>query len=380
MHVLAHTLELAPLGGVEISTLQDVLALRERGHRIDIAYGADGPLRATYTSAGVGLQGPYRFSFDPRTAVRDLPRFVPAVRDARRAAADVLWLSRSEHLVWGRVVARGAGLPLVAHLHGPPVLSHLRLLGRGVAHFIAVSDFVRDAYLAEGIPPNRITRIHNAVPPAAYPFGGQAESAAARASLGLPQGVPLVLCYGQMSVDKGLLTLLAAWRLLTAEVSDAVLVLVDSTSDRPDPAVQAVLAGLDPRSYRVFPVATDVVPYLHAVDVVAFPTWLPEAFGRVVIEAMATGRPAVASRIGALPEVLDDRWDRFLVAPRDAAQLAAKLVEVLTWRRDQPSLGEECAARVAERFRFSDHVSAVEQVLLDNRRRSRQRRGDQPPA
>jgi glycosyltransferase involved in cell wall biosynthesis len=332
-------------------------------------YGAEGTLRSEYERAGVELTGPHRFSFDPRHPLRDAGGILAPARWVRRQGADALWLNRIEHLVWAQGVARLARCPLVCQLHGPPVYHRMRAVGRGVAHFVAVSDFIRQAYIDRGIEPERISRVYNALPPGQYPTGGLPERAAARKGLGLPAETPLVLCYGQMTAEKGVVTLLEAWRRLWPTSGGAVLVLVDSTSERPDPVVAGALGRLDPGSYRVFPIASDVVPFLHACDVVAFPTLLPEAFGRVVIEGMATGRPAVASRVGAVPEILSGPMARFLVEPGCVEQLTEKLASLLDWRRREPGLGEECTGWVDRRFRFDAHVDQLEEILLRHRRR-----------
>jgi glycosyltransferase involved in cell wall biosynthesis len=253
-----------------------------------------------------------------------------------------------------------------------PAHARLSQLSRGVSRFIAVSDYVRDAYVERGIDPERITRIHNALPPGAYPYGGEPERVRARSGLGLPPDAPVVLCYGQMTVEKGVGTLLPAWQRVRELVPDAVLVLVDSLSGhRVVPDVQAELDRLDPASYRVFPATPDVVPFLHASDVVAFPTQLPESFGRVVLEGLASGRPVVASRVGAVPEVLSGELARFLVTPRSPAELAERLVAALDWRRTEPGLGRACSAFVEDHFPFDAHVTALEEVLHRHRPRRR---------
>jgi glycosyltransferase involved in cell wall biosynthesis len=275
-------------------------------------------------------------------------------------------------VIWGQVVSRASGASLVCHLHGMPSHARLAQLSRGVSRFVAVSDYVRDAYVERGIAPERITRIHNALPPGTYPYGGERERAGARSRLGLPPDVPVVLCYGQMTVEKGVGTLLSAWQRVRELVPDALLVLVDSLSGhRVVPDVQVELDRLDPASYRVFPAASDVVPFLHASDVVAFPTQLPESFGRVVLEGLASGRPVVASRIGAVPEVSSGELARFLVTPRSPAELAERLVAALDWRRTEPGLGRACSAFVAEHFPFDAHVTALEEVLHRHRARRR---------
>ncbi|WP_460549652.1 glycosyltransferase family 4 protein, partial [Geodermatophilus aquaeductus] len=175
---------------MELCTVQDSVALAGRGHRVDVVYGSDGSLRPVYEDAGITLRGPHRFSFGPRTAVRDLLGFAGPVRWARELAPDVLWLNRIEHVIWGQIVSRAAGVPLVCHLHWWPAHARLAQLSRGVAEFVAVSDHVRDFYVRLGIEPERITRVHNALPPGAYPYGGEEARARTRRQLDLPQDVP----------------------------------------------------------------------------------------------------------------------------------------------------------------------------------------------
>jgi glycosyltransferase involved in cell wall biosynthesis len=154
----------------------------------------------------------------------------------------------------------------------------------------------------------------------------------------------------------------------------AILVLVDSMASDESSALEESVAQelrqLDPKSYRRFPMTSNVVPFLHASDVVVFPTLLKEAFGRVVIEGMATGRPVVASRTGAVPEILSGPMARFLVEPNAPDELAAKLGSVLRWRDDEPELGEKCAHWVEQMFPFGRHVDQLEDILQRHRRRS----------
>ena len=142
-----------------------------------------------------------------------------------------------------------------------------------------------------------------------------------------------------------------------------MLVLLDSSSTGPNAWLERELTRLDPATYRCFPITRDVVPFLHACDVVAFPSLLPEAFGRVAVEGMATGRPVMASRVGAVPEILSGPMSRFLVEPGSVEELATRLAGLLDWRRDEPGLGDECADWVTRRFPFEAHVDGLEGIL-----------------
>ena len=368
LRILTQSLYLDPRGGVELSTLQDCLALVERGHSIDVMFGTDGSLRTVYEAGGIGVNGPYRFDFSLRGAAVDGLRMIGPARWARRRRPDVLWLSRFEHIIWAQAVSRSAGCPLVCHLHGPPMFNRVRELGRGVSRFLAVSEYIRDLWVGRGLDPHRVDLLYNALPRESYPAGGVVEQHNARVALDLPRDVPIVLCYGQMVEQKGITTLLQALRQLDASLGPPLLLLIDSQPGEPDRAVEKELRLMKPGSYRRYPMTSDVVTFLHACDVVAFPSWLPEAFGRVVVEGMATGRPVVASRVGAVPEILSGEMSRFLVEPRSSTELAHRLASVLRWRDTEPRLGLECSDWIARRFRFGDHVDQLEGVLQDCRR------------
>jgi glycosyltransferase involved in cell wall biosynthesis len=122
---------------------------------------------------------------------------------------------------------------------------------------------------------------------------------------------------------------------------------------------------------RWAPPRPDVTPLLHAADVVALPAQWDEPFGRVLIEAMASGRPAVATRTGGVPEVLTGDFERFLVDRKDVGALAKALDGALDWRLTEPALGPACRAHVIENFTLGRVLDEVEKILADAARTHR---------
>jgi glycosyltransferase involved in cell wall biosynthesis len=371
MRILTQSLTLEPAGGVEQSTIQTAAALARRGHGVTTLFGEGGALRARYDAAGIDLAGPLHFAFAPETALHDLVQFLPSVPRSRSLRPDVLWLQRFEHIVWAQVVSLSTRAPIVCHLHHLPNYRRVRELSTGVDQFIAVSHFMKDVWVRAGLPEDRVQVIHNAIPLEDYPTGDERDRAAARHALGIEDERPVVLFYGRPTRSKGILTLLEAFSLLLRRRPDALLVLVGDTGPPGEADVSAALGAVPAGAMRVFPATCHVLPYLHAADVVSFPSWVEEAFGRVPIEAMATGRPVVASRVGAVPEVLSGYMAPFLVEPGDARALEEKLAALLDWRRHSPRLGAACAAWVARRFAFDHHVASVEAVLAAGARTRR---------
>ena len=111
---------------------------------------------------------------------------------------------------------------------------------------------------------------------------------------------------------------------------------------------------------RFLPNTADVTGPLHAADVAVVPSMWDEAFGRTVIEALSTGRPVLASRVGGMREILTGPLDRFLFERGNDVELAHQLQSLMNWRQDEPALAEMGPARVREAFTLDRMVDGVE--------------------
>jgi glycosyltransferase involved in cell wall biosynthesis len=137
-----------------------------------------------------------------------------------------------------------------------------------------------------------------------------------------------------------------------AEIPDARLVLAGRDLEQGG-AFQAELereadrAGVRERVEIGF--HDDVAALLARLDVVALPSWT-EGLPMVLLEAMAAGRPVVATPVGGTPELVVDGETGLLVPPRDPEALAAALRRVLDDRELADRLGEAGRRRVSERF------------------------------
>lgn len=386
LRVVVATNGLAITGGVERCVLEDVTELVGAGHDVEVWHSTSWPPvtdpdsgRAPYDRLGVRLRAADDYRFGIRTAPRDLLRFVREGLRLRRSHADVLWLNRPEFLPWGRVVSFVAGVPLAVHLHHAPNYRRVRPFSGGRTTFLAVSTAMARAWVAVGAPAHKVQLVPNGVDTAAFPRATAASTHRARMALGLSDDTPVVLYYGRLSRSKGVLALLEAWG--RVQTSSRVLVGSGPTPPRPvlvlagafvpddEDAVRAAVAALPGGSVRTVPERDDVVPLLHAADLVVAPSLEPEGFGRVVVEAMSTGRPVVAAASGGTAEILADEWSRFTVDPSDTGALAEAVLAGLHAAAHEPGLGDRARARVRDRHGRERHVAALLRALLEHARR-----------
>jgi glycosyltransferase involved in cell wall biosynthesis len=99
---------------------------------------------------------------------------------------------------------------------------------------------------------------------------------------------------------------------------------------------------------------------LASLDVLVLPSYAHEGIPQIILQSQAMGRPVVATRIGGIPEVVEDNVTGLLVEPRDAAALAAKISALL----DDPALGNclRHAARAQIEAKYS--LDAMGEKLL----------------
>ncbi len=141
---------------------------------------------------------------------------------------------------------------------------------------------------------------------------------------------PVALLVGVLERYKAVDVLADAWRLAAPRVPDAVLQLVGNGTLRNVPA--RLVADLPAQTRWTESLATTgVARALDESTVLALPS-RSEGLGRVVVEAFCRGRGVVASRVGGIPDIVEDGATGLLVPPGDASALADALVRVLSDR------------------------------------------------
>jgi glycosyltransferase involved in cell wall biosynthesis len=164
--------------------------------------------------------------------------------------------------------------------------------------------------------------------------------AAARRALGLPEDARILVFVGELTAEKGVRELCDAFAAVrTTSPSPVHLLLV---GEGPlDAELRARAAALGSSPGRVVVVGpcdlAGVARHLAAADLLVLPSWA-EGTPNVVLEALASGRPVVASRVGGIPDLLIEGMTGLLVPPRDPDALALGLLEALARPWDEGAL------------------------------------------
>jgi glycosyltransferase involved in cell wall biosynthesis len=335
-------------------------ALRDRGlYVVPVVLRRPGALGEGLLRAGFPIVFLERGLYDPRT----LLDFRDILRDHR---IQIAHLQGFGSLTFGRLAARMLGIPVVAHVHANHVAETRgypwfvgvadRLLAPLTDRCIAVSSAtVEFAVARQGFRREGIDVWPNPVDLSAFRPPMPAQRAAVRADLDVPPDAVLVVCLGRLDYVKGVDILAEAWPSVARQAPDARLLIVGD-----GPLRETVRGALETAraldSARLLGYRGDVAAILGAADLLVMPS-RSEGSPLAALEALATGIPVVGSRVGGMPELIDDGENGLLVEP-DAAALAGALTTVA---RDA-KLRERLAAGARPSVRSRDLADYAERL------------------
>jgi len=237
-------------------------------------------------------------------------------------------------------VARKLKVPVIVGSLGSD-LRNIKKLRRAAARramkkasfVVAVSDDLRDIAIKLGISPDKTVTIHNGCD---FDIFHPADRGAAKAELHVDPEAELIVFTGRLVPGKGLRELLQAVAILAP--SRPRLRLVCIGEGVMDQELRQRAAQPDLEGYVKFLGnlnAEQIARWLAASNLFCLPSY-SEGCPNVIIEALACGRPVVATNVGGIPELMDSRCG-ILVPPRDAAALVDALAKTLDhpWNQEQ---------------------------------------------
>ena len=213
---------------------------------------------------------------------------------------------------------------------------HTRMVLREADFLLTVSDDLRQKAVAMGARPETTHAFINGCDLSVFQVRDRLE---ARERLHLDPASEIVLYIGRMDVKKGLRELVGAAAALRPQRRDLHVYLVGEGPDRH--LIESAIQSNSATSYiHALPGCSfdEVAVWMTAADLVTLPSYM-EGCPNVVLEALACGRPVVATNVGGIPEILSDECG-CLVPPREPVALAHALASVLDKNWDAAAISE----------------------------------------
>jgi glycosyltransferase involved in cell wall biosynthesis len=332
--VVLQVLPALQTGGVERGTCDMAAALMDAGWRAIVA-SAGGPMTRELERVGaLHLTLPLN-SKNPFVVWRNAARLAEI---CARWRVDIVH-ARSRAPAWSALRAtRRAGIPFVTTFHGTynagnALKRRYNAVMTAGDRMIAISDFIADHVRAEyDCPPERIRVIPRGVDIRSFDPDAVKPERIIRLSREwrLADGAPVIMLPGRLTRWKGQGVLIDAMARLGRRDVQAVLVGADQgrTAYRAELEAQVARYGLE-GVVRIADHCADMPAAYRLADIVVSASTDPEAFGRVVAEAGAMGRPVIVSGHGGAREIVVDGVTGWLTPPADSSALAEALARAL---------------------------------------------------
>ena len=349
---ILHTESSTGWGGQEHRTFKELLALRERGHRMEVACRpaarlGDRAEEAGFTVHRIGMRGG-----------GDLIAVWKLIKLLRRGNYDVVNTHSGHDSLLAGIAGRIAGTPLIVRTR------HLALAVTSLATYktlphkvVTVSEWVRKYLISAGVPAGNVVTIYTGIQPPE-----PVARSTLRDELGLATDDIVIGTVAILRYEKGHRDLIDAAEPLLSERPKVHLVFAGDGPIFDELAGYIASKGL---TGRIHPLGLrrDIPNVLAGCDLFALATW-QEALGTSFVEAMAAGLAVIGTAVDGVPEVVADGISGLLVPPHDPDSLRLALYRLI----DQPALrmamGEAGLSITRTRFNVATMAGEMESFYL----------------
>jgi UDP-glucose:(heptosyl)LPS alpha-1,3-glucosyltransferase len=360
-------------GGTELDFFRTAIGLRDLGHEVHLFCSefAIDPPPGTYVHSVpiIALGRTARLWSFAKVAPRIIRPFLcdVVVSFGRMISQDVIRSGGGSHRVFLQKLGEEGGLrrriwhDLSLYHQSLLALERRQFQAGHYKRILAVSEEVKRELLdTYAVPEDKVAVIYNGVDEKRFHLSLRDRfRELIRKQWHIPLDAPTVLFVGSGFRRKGLGRLLKAWS--SPQMKDTYLVVVGDDAQRG--RYQALAEDRTHGKVVFVGRRDDVESYYGAADLLALPA-VQEAFGNVVLEALAAGLPAVVSRTVGASEILKGALAEGIIPhPEDPKEMAAKLAAMLERGRDTAFSLE--ARRLAEDYSWSKHFNRLERILKD---------------
>lgn len=359
---ILHLIETSVPGGAEKMLLSLVENLDMHRYKSSILLLQDGWLNVQLQKRG------FKTILIPQNRSYDFSWLFQMMRVLRDSSVDVMHAHEFAMNTYGSFASVLTGIPIITTVHGKNYYwekwrrrSAYRLAAKH-SKMVAVSEDLKQFLVREvSIKPETIRVLYNGIDSHLYDLNGTGTDI--RKQLGINEKQCLIGTVGSLDTVKGHSYFLKAAAKIVETSMDTMFIVAGSGNLLKSLKKETSLLGIE-KNVIFLGFREDIPSVLQCMDIFVFPS-LSEGLPLAVLEAMAAGKPVVATDVGGIPEVIGDGQTGFLVPPKNPDLLAEKITFLIRDRALRSRFGHSGRARVQKEFSLQNMVEEY-QLLYDH--------------
>lgn len=294
------------------------------------------------------------------------PYLFRLLRLVKKNQVDLIHLNNEALCNMGGVIAANLlKIPSISHVRGPTWDSRTsRFVYRNIDYFITVSEWIKKEVLKLNVPERKIKTIWDGRN--LEEFNIQIDEAKIREEFGLQPKQHSVGMIGRLNPWKGHKVFIEASEKVLKQFPDCKIFIVGGAAQKHkqyEAEIKSIVYEKKLSENIIFTgQRKDIVEIMRVLDVIVHASTEPDPYPNVVIEAMLTGKPVVASNMGGPVEMIENYKTGILIPPKDPAILGEQICQLLENRKMRMALGSEAKKVAFERYSIENHVRRIEAI------------------
>ena len=373
---IIHIHTLPVISGSGLNTYLTMRGMDRTAYEVELACAPGGKLIDLIRGEGMKVRL-FKNLVQPLHPLKDLLGLIDLTRFLRKQRYHIVHTHNSKAGFIGRLAARWAGVPIIVHtVHGfafhdrEPAWRQIlfrnleRLASRWCDKMVFISQPLIDWALRERIARRgKIQKIYSGIELDHFEPVPDGEKKALKEAWGIREEAPVVGIVSKLWEGKGHTILIHAFEGLKREIPEAVLVIAGEGYLRDELSDLVDRLGLK-GSVLFTGFQMDVRRIIATFDVAVLPSFF-EGMGRVLLEAMAMGKPVVASSVGGIPDLVHHGKTGFLVTPGSVSELKSGLLTLIRNKALAKEMGEEGRMRISEEFSAGRMAQSIEKLYRE---------------
>ncbi len=355
---ILHTEASKGWGGQEIRILQEAVRFAESGYRVSIACQKDSLIAKNAATSGLPVYiVSMRFPLDPMA----ITEFLHIIKKEK---IDVIHTHSSKDSWNAGIAGRISGVPIVRSRHLSTPVGN-----RWFTTF--VYRYLCDAIITSGTQIKEALINNNSLDPAKIysiaagvdteRYNTNVSGDRIRDELSLMESMPVVGVVAILRSWKGHKYLIEAVPKVVSVYPDAKFLIVGDGPKWDDLKKQVHDLGID-RNVNMTNFRNDIPEIIAALDMLVLPSIASEATSQVIPQALAMGKPVIATNVGGLPEIIDDGVTGLLIPPRDHEAISNAVIWMTQHREETYKMAMEGRKKILENYTFKKMVEQTDDI------------------